>query len=131
MARNRQPVVFLDTHIAVWLYAGLSEKISDKAKQAIDSCEILISPLVRLELQYLYEIGRVTAKPDTIIQALFKAIGLKISETPLLQIIDEALKIRWTRDVFDRLLSAEARLLGKGFITADETIRSNLNLAVW
>jgi PIN domain nuclease of toxin-antitoxin system len=131
MARNRQPVVFLDTHIAVWLYAGLIEKISDKAKQAIDNCDVLISPPVRLELQYLYEIGRVTAKPDTIIQALFKAVGLKISETPLPQIIDEALKIRWTRDVFDRLLSAEARLLGEGFITADKTIRSNLTLAVW
>jgi PIN domain nuclease of toxin-antitoxin system len=131
MARNRQPVVFLDTHIAVWLYAGLVEKISDNAKQAIDSCDVLISPLVRLELQYLYEIGRITVKPDTIIKALFKAIGLKISETSLQQIIDEALKIRWTRDVFDRLLSAEAKLLGEGLITADETIRSNLNLAVW
>ena len=131
MARNRQPVVFLDTHIAVWLYAGLVEKISDNAKQAIDNCDVLVSPLVRLELQYLYEIGRITVKPDTIIKALFKAIGLKISETPLQQIIDEALKIRWTRDVFDRLLSAEAKLLGEGLITADETIRSNLNLAVW
>ena len=131
MARNRQPVVFLDTHIAVWLYAGLVEKISDNAKQAIDNYDVLISPLVRLELQYLYEIGRITVKPDTIIKALFKAIGLKISETPLQQIIDEALKIRWTRDIFDRLLSAEAKLLGEGLITADETIRSNLNLAVW
>ena len=131
MARNRQPVVFLDTHIAVWLYAGLVEKISDNAKQAIDSCDVLISPLVRLELQYLYEIGRITVKPDTIIKALFKAIGLKVSETPLQQIIDEALKISWTRDIFDRLLSAEAKLLGEGLITADETIRSNLNLAVW
>lgn len=34
-------------------------------------------------------------------------------------------------NVFGRLLSAEARPLGEGFITADEAIRSNLNLALW
>jgi PIN domain nuclease of toxin-antitoxin system len=131
MARNRQSVVLLDTHIAVWLYAGLIEKISADAKQAIDACDVLISPMVRLELQYLFEIGRVTVKPDTIIKVLFTAIGLRVSETPLQQIIEEALKISWTRDVFDRLLSAEANIVGEGFITADETIRSNLKLAIW
>lgn len=131
MARNRQSLVFLDTHIAVWLYAGLIKKLSDKAKHAIDTCDVLISPMVKLELQYLFEIGRITVKPDTIIKVLFKAIGLGVSETPLQQIIEEALKIRWTRDVFDRFLSAKATLVGGGFITADELIRSNLKVAVW
>jgi PIN domain nuclease of toxin-antitoxin system len=79
MARNRPSVVFLDTHVAVWLYAGLIEKISETAKQAIE----------------------------------------------------EALKIRWTRDVFDRLLSAEANIVGGSFITADENIKSNLKLTIW
>ena len=96
----------------------------------------VICPFIKLgdnEAKYIasIQLGRVTAKPDTIIKALSRAIGLKISEAPLPHIIDEALKIRWTRDVFDRLLSAEAQLPGEGFITADETIRSNLNLAVW
>ena len=131
MARNKASVVFLDTHIAVWLYAGLVEKISGTAKQAIEANDLLISPMVRLELQYLFEIGRITVKPDTIIRNLFAAIGLQVSETPLQQIIEEALKINWTRDVFDRLLSAEAAVVGAGFITADENIKSNLKLAVW
>ena len=131
MARNKPSVVFLDTHIAVWLYAGLIHKISDTAKQAIEDNDLLISPLVKLELQYLFEIGRITVKPDTIIKNLFAAIGLKVSETPLQQIIEEALKISWTRDVFDRLLSAEATAVEGGFITADENIKSNLKLAIW
>jgi PIN domain nuclease of toxin-antitoxin system len=131
MARNKPSVVFLDTHIAVWLYARLIEKISQTAKQAIEANDLLISPMVRLELQYLFEIGRITVKPDTIIKNLFAAIGLKVSETPLQQIIEEALKISWTRDVFDRLLSAEATVIGGGFITADENIKSNLKLAIW
>jgi PIN domain nuclease of toxin-antitoxin system len=131
MARNKQSVVFLDTHIAVWLYAGLIDKISETAKQTIEANDLLISPMVKLELQYLFEIGRITGKPDTIIKSLFTAIGLKVSETPLQQIIEEALKISWTRDVFDRLLSAEANIVGEGFITADENIKSNLKIAIW
>ncbi len=131
MARNKPSVVFLDTHIAVWLYAGLIEKISETAIQTIEANDLLISPIVKLELQYLFEIGRITVKPDTIIKNLFAAIGLKVSETPLQQIIEEALKISWTRDVFDRLLSAEALVVGGGFITADENIKSNLKLAIW
>ena len=131
MARNKPSVVFLDTHIAVWLYAGLIKKISETAKQTMETNDLLISPMVRLELQYLFEIGRITVKPDTIIKNLFTAIGLKVSETPLQQIIEKALKISWTCDVFDRLLSAEAMVVGGGFITADENIKSNLKLAIW
>ena len=131
MARNKQSLVFLDTHIAVWLYAGLIEKISDTAKQAIENNDLMISPLVRLELQYLFEIGRVTVKPDTIVKNLFAAIGLRVSETPLQQIIEKAMKINWTRDVFDRMLSAETMVTGGGFITADKNIKSNLKLAIW
>jgi PIN domain nuclease of toxin-antitoxin system len=109
MARNKPSVAFLDTHIAVWLYAGLIEKISETAKQTIEANDLLISPMV----------------------SLFTAIGLEVSETPLQQIIEKALKISWTRDVFDRLLSAEAMVVGGGFITADENIKFNLKLAIW
>jgi PIN domain nuclease of toxin-antitoxin system len=56
---------------------------------------------------------------------------LKVSETPLAQVVDEAVKIKWTRDVFDRMLAADARVNGCALITADEEIRSNLELAVW
>ena len=87
--------------------------------------------MVRLELQYLFEIGRITVKPDTIIKNLFTAIGLRVSETPLEQVIEKALKISWTRDVFDRLLLAEAMVVGGGFITADDNIKFNLKLAIW
>jgi hypothetical protein len=39
----------LDTHIAVWLCAGLIAKITENSKQAIDACDVLISPMVMLE----------------------------------------------------------------------------------
>lgn len=49
-------MIYLDTHVVVWLYAGLTAKLSDLAKLLINKHELYISPIVRLELQYLYEI---------------------------------------------------------------------------
>jgi len=121
----------LDTHIAVWLYSGLTEKLTENAKKAIDDCDVLISKMVRLELQYLFEIGRIKVQPAKIIKSLSKSINLKISDRSLSEIIDEASKIDWTRDVFDRLLTAEAIANESGFITADEDVRVNFKQAVW
>jgi len=131
MARNRQTVAYLDTHIVVWLFAGLTEKLTEKAKQAIENNEVMISQMSKLELQCLFEIGRITVKPERILDYLSKVINLKISSIPLNEIIDEALKIGWTRDVFDRMLAAEARITDNGFITADEDIGSHLSQAIW
>jgi len=131
MERNKQSIIYLDTHIVVWLYAGLTHKLTEAAKRSIENFDILISQMVRLELQYLFEIGRVTATPVKIIKGLSKSINLKISGCPLSEIIDEALTIAWTRDVFDRLLTAEAILQKSGFITADENVRANYRHAIW
>ena len=131
MARSEESIIYLDTHIVVWLYAGLLEKLTDAARKAINDGNLLISPMVRLELQYLFEIGRIKVKPDTIIKYLSKAINLKVSGYPLDQIVDEALNISWTRDVFDRLLTAEAKANSSGFISADENIKSNLKHTIW
>ena len=131
MGRSNEAVIYLDTHIVVWLYAGLTDKFTDIAKNAIDGCDVLISQFIRLELQYLFEITRIKVKPETIVKDLSRAINLKVTNYPLDRIIEEALKIDWTRDVFDRLLVAEAVARGSGFITADQTILSNLGLAIW
>jgi HAD superfamily hydrolase (TIGR01509 family) len=39
----------------VWLYAGKVENFSEQAKELINGHEVFISPVVRLELQYLFE----------------------------------------------------------------------------
>lgn len=131
MGRANEAVVYLDTHIVIWLYAGLTDKLTDIAKKTIDESDVLISQFIRLELQYLFEIARIKVKPEIILNALSKAINLKVTNYPLDRIIEEALKIGWTRDVFDRLLVAESLARGSGFITADENILSNLRHAIW
>ncbi|MDY7031107.1 MAG: hypothetical protein SVY10_04255 [Thermodesulfobacteriota bacterium] len=90
-----------------------------------------MSQIVRLELHFLYEIGRITVKPSKIINSLSRSIDLKISDCPFSDIVDEALKIHWTRDVFDRILTAEAKLHEADLITADENIRKHFEQAIW
>ena len=131
MARNRNSLAYLDTHIAVWLYAGLVDKLTDAAKSAIDESDLVVSQMVRLELQYLFEIGRIKVKSDTIIRNLSKTIGLRISNIPFGQVIEEALKINWTRDVFDRLLVSEAIVAKLDFISADRNILKNFKKTIW
>jgi PIN domain nuclease of toxin-antitoxin system len=116
----------------VWLYAGLVDKFTPKAKAGVDDNKVVISQFVRLELQYLYEIGRIKVKPDKIIETLAREIDLRVSECPLKNIIKEALKINWTRDVFDRLLIAET-MRDQSFllITADKKIREKFRQALW
>ena len=47
------------------------------------------------------------------------------SHCSLFPLIEVALKISWTRDVFDRLLLAEAKISRQGFISANKNIHSN------
>jgi PIN domain nuclease of toxin-antitoxin system len=115
-----------------WLYAGLVDKFTPKAIAGIDDNDVIISQFVRLELQYLYEIGRIKVKPDKITEALVNEIDLRISECLLNDIIEEALKINWTRDVFDRLLVAETmRDQSSLLITADKKIREKFRQVLW
>jgi len=87
--------------------------------------------MVRLELQYLYEIGRITVAPDTMIKDLSNTIGLKVSQMKAEQVFNYAIESAWTRDVFDRLITAEADSLSLALITKDKSIQENYRRAIW
>jgi PIN domain nuclease of toxin-antitoxin system len=131
MGRRKESIVFLDTHILVWLYAGLPEKLTEIAKLSVERSELFASQFSRLELQYLYEIGRIKTVPSIILKNLEKSINLHMSNIALDKIIDAALQINWTRDVFDRLLISEVLLTKSMLITADQEIRAHVNQVIW
>ena len=54
-------MTYLDTHVVAWLYAGEFGKLSKAAAERIHEDNPFISPVVVLELQYLYDIGRAKA----------------------------------------------------------------------
>lgn len=132
MARAQQRISCLDTHVVAWLYEGLVEKLSLPAKQAIERSTLLFSLMVELELQYLHEIGRLTAPADTLIQALQEEIGLRRVDVDLHVIIHVAKSLTWTRDVFDRMIVATSMAIQDAqLITKDTVIRQHSVVALW
>ncbi|MCF6318809.1 MAG: PIN domain-containing protein [Proteobacteria bacterium] len=124
-------MIYLDTHIVVWLYAGDVQKLSLESRKLINSHELYISPIVKLELQYLFEIKRISKQPNEILEDLFKRIGLKRCNQPFIDISNRATEIFWTRDPFDRIIVANASLENKILLTKDMTILDNYQFAKW
>ena len=117
--------------MVVWLYTGLTENLSDVAKSLINDHELYISPIIRLELQYLYEIDRITASSDEIVNDLSNRIDLKICSKDFNLIIEQALHINWTRDPFDRLIVSHAQINENILLTKDHKILANYQYSVW
>ena len=124
-------MVYLDTHLVLWLYAGSLDLISKKVLQMLDEEELYISPIVELELQYLNEIKKTKKSSFEITDALHKEINLKICAKDFSSIIKESLRMHWTRDPFDRIIVAHASLNANTLITKDDAMRVHYKHAVW
>ena len=124
-------MIYLDTHVVVWLYAGRVERLSEQARELINENQLCLSAVVRLELQYLYEIQRVTVEANEVLLDLSDRIGLKICDKSLNTIIGGALKLSWTRDPFDRMIVANAALDNHILVTKDQNILGNYENARW
>lgn len=124
-------MIYLDTHVVVWLYAGERERFSEKASALIEENEIVISPIVLLELQYLQEIGRLLVGPGEIYENLVSTIALRTCDLSLRQIISASLTQSWTRDPFDRIITAHALARSTLLVTKDTTILQNYSKARW
>ncbi len=127
-----ESLTYLDTHVVCWLFEADFDRFSQPALYEIERCELFISPIVDLELQYLFEIGRITENSDTIIAHPAAEIDLRVGTVPFQQVIRKAKSVNWTRDPFDRIISAEALCFDNArLVTKDLTIRQNLENAVW
>jgi len=124
-------LIYVDTHIAVWLYAGLLEKFSQTIRATLNENEIFISPIVRLELQYLFEIERVKEPADHIVMDLSDRIGVRVCDKDFNAVVSRALTLSWTRDPFDRLIVANAALNDHILISKDPNILEHYAHARW
>jgi PIN domain nuclease of toxin-antitoxin system len=132
MGRKRQPrLSFLDTHVVCWLYEGRLDLISAPAQTAIESGLLRVSPMALLEIQYLYEIGRIGKTANQVFAALSDEIGLREGDAVFAEVAAKAQTLNWTRDPFDRLIVAEALVSGAVLITRDEKIRKHCACAIW
>lgn len=118
-------MTYLDTHAVATLYQGDLSPFSPAALRVIDEEDDLrISPMVLLELEYLHEIKRIKVPARRIVDSLAAEIGLKICNASFPDVARKALEERWTRDPFDRIIVAQARLHGARLVTKDRLLRS-------
>jgi PIN domain nuclease of toxin-antitoxin system len=124
-------IAYLDTHAVMRLAHGRA-RIGRDAAQLIQRAELLISPMVLVELEYLHEIGRLTLPGKDILRKLEHEVGLRLCDLSFADVSRAALDEKWTRDAFDRIIVAQARLNGLApLISSDEQIAERYPRTVW
>ncbi len=124
-------MIYLDTHVVVWL-ASERSRFSEPALNLIKNTETLyVSPMVELELQYLYEIGRLKLQSTPILEYLQRALSITRCHKSFIDVVHAAKAMHWTRDPFDRLITAQCSLSSSTLITADDVIQEHYPHTVW
>jgi PIN domain nuclease of toxin-antitoxin system len=126
-----ETVVHLDTHVVVWLYLGSIDRFPPAIVQRLERADLVVSPIVAFELQYLHEIKRLKPTSSSVLKDLGQRVGLRYSKTSFDKIVGAATSLSWTRDPFDRLIVGHAIADRAPLITADNGIREHYRRAVW
>ena len=88
-------IVYVDTHILIWLMEGQQNQISSKALAALDDADILVSPMVLLEFEYLYEIGRTIFSSQVLQFKLEQELRARICDLPFAKVSQTAINEKW------------------------------------
>lgn len=123
--------VYLDTHTLIWLENGELHKFKADSLSYLANCPLKISPMVKLELQYLYECKRLAQNAEAIIQSVMNKIDFTICPKNWLDIVNQAIYCDFTRDVFDRFIVAHAMLDNSILISKDERLTRHYANCVW
>jgi PIN domain nuclease of toxin-antitoxin system len=114
-------MILLDTNAACWLHAG-----HRRARPLLKLPRLHLSPAVLLELQVLVESGRFEFEGYTTSTHFAHDPRWRLDEPPAGPWFLKAIEMSWTRDPFDRLLVAHARVRGWKLATSDEAIIGHL-----
>jgi PIN domain nuclease of toxin-antitoxin system len=126
-------ITYLDTAVAVWLAQGSLDRLSPAAHQHLGhATDCRLSPAVLLELEFLYEIGRILLPAADIERKLEAEAGISVCRVGFAEVVETALRESWTRDPFDRLITAHARTHALAWlVTSDRRVREVYPRAVW
>src|SRR5579862_971571 len=73
-------ISYLDTNIAIFLHAGNVAQLTQRAKEQIESADLLVSGMVMLELEMLFEKGTIKESASQILSDLNQQIGLSVCQ---------------------------------------------------
>jgi PIN domain nuclease of toxin-antitoxin system len=125
-------IAYLDTNAVIRLAHGPARLISRDASRLINRADLLVSPMVVLELELLYEIKRVKQSARDILRKVEHELGIRVCELPFGDVANAALDEEWTRDPFDRIIVAQAKVNGLApLISSDEKIAQHYPRTIW
>jgi PIN domain nuclease of toxin-antitoxin system len=125
-------IAYLDTNAVIRLAQGSRRHVGREVARLIERAELLISPIVLLELELLYEIKRIKLPSRDVQRKVEAELGVRLCSLPFAEIASAALDEKWARDPFDRLIVANAKANGFAWlISADEKIAENYQRTVW
>lgn len=123
---------YLDTQVVLWLATGKLSRFSSNTRNLLEATSLLISPIVLLELEYLYEARRIRLPARDIQRKIEHELDAQLCQLPFAAIAAAALDEKWSHDPFDRMIVANAKANGFAWlISADEAIRKHYPRSVW
>jgi PIN domain nuclease of toxin-antitoxin system len=122
-------IVFLDTHVVIWLYQG-KKVFSEKVRQLLTESDMRISPIVRLEMMMLFEKKKID-HPVKILTSLKRDFYFDEDRIDFSRLITKSSSLNFTRDPFDRLIVAHALARNSKLVTKHRLIHDKFNGAVW
>ncbi|MBK6849827.1 MAG: PIN domain-containing protein [Proteobacteria bacterium] len=118
-------MIYLDTNALLWI-AGAPDPALPSAIEAVNAAEALhVSPMVELEVEYLYEIGRIRRDAAAVMSPSCRRHSLARLRPSLF-----SRGAGRARD-FDRLITAQAAIGDDTLLTRDATIRAHYPRALW
>jgi PIN domain nuclease of toxin-antitoxin system len=124
--------VYLDTNVAVFLAQKGHARFHPAARRLIEYGKLLVCPLMLLELEYLYDIGRCALRATDVLRKLEQEVGARVCDLPFADVARAALDEKWTRDPFDRMIVAQAKVAGLApLISSDEQIAKHYPRTIW
>src|ERR1700682_2800759 len=101
-------ISYLDTNAVIFLHSGNVTQLTQRATEQIESADLLVSAMVMLELEMLYEKGTIKYAAAQILSDLNQQIGLSVCQFPMSVVMSAALRVKWTREPGDRIIVANA-----------------------
>ncbi len=104
------------------MHSGNVSRLTERATEQIESADLLVSAMVMLELEMLYEKGTI----------LNQQIGLSVCQLPMAAVMSAALQVKWTREPGDRIIVANAIANNEvPLVTSDRRIHERYPNAIW
>jgi PIN domain nuclease of toxin-antitoxin system len=115
-------VILLDTNALIWMLRAHA-----RSRPLARQPRLYISPASLLEIQMLIESGRARAVAGRAASDVAHDARWLHDEPPAGDWFQHAMDVGWTRDPFDRLIVAHARVRGWKLATGDDALIRHLS----